>query len=442
MGVRRLRPCGTGNAVEVLIDGAEALPAIARELERAAIARASDRLVLLAGLRTHARGRAARPSQPPRGAGGTPRRAGARLGRRAAAALPSVARRSADDAGAADPGHEDPVRARLQGTADALPSREDDRHRRPGRLRRRHRSHLRSRRPLRHERPSRAARASAGTTPAARIEGPAVADVADHFRMRWHEVTGETLAPADPPDEGGRDRPADRPHHPRADLHRHSARRVPDPRVVSPRRSAQRSVSSTSRTSSSGRPRSAPRSAPSSPTRPTPTSACSCCCRRSRTRAATTPAAPSAELIEADDGAGRVLACTLYARSGAQADPIYVHAKIGIVDDAWLTLGSANLNEHSLFNDTEMNIVTHDAAARRARRDSASGQSTSSSRSTRSRTTRPQAIDELWKPISRRAATDAAATVCPSRTGSSGSRTSRRRSSRAFGPLSGLLVDG
>ncbi|MGZ5372621.1 MAG: phospholipase D-like domain-containing protein [Aeromicrobium sp.] len=31
-----------------------------------------------------------------------------------------------------------------------------------------------------------------------------------------------------------------------------------------------------------------------------------------------------------------------------------VHAKIGIVDDRWLILGSANLNEHSLFDDTEV----------------------------------------------------------------------------------------
>jgi phosphatidylserine/phosphatidylglycerophosphate/cardiolipin synthase-like enzyme len=66
------------------------------------------------------------------------------------------------------------------------------------------------------------------------------------------------------------------------------------------------------------------------------------------------------ELIEADADRGRLLACTLYSRSGALADPIYVHAKIAIVDDAWLTIGSANLNEHSLFNDTEMNIVVHD----------------------------------------------------------------------------------
>ena len=30
-----------------------------------------------------------------------------------------------------------------------------------------------------------------------RIEGPAVADVSAHFRMRWREVTGETLRPPD-----------------------------------------------------------------------------------------------------------------------------------------------------------------------------------------------------------------------------------------------------
>ena len=45
-----------------------------------------------------------------------------------------------------------------------------------------------------------------------------------------------------------------------------------------------------------------------------------------------------------------------------------MHAKIGIVDDAWLAIGSANLNEHSLFNDTEVDVVTCDprSPARRA----------------------------------------------------------------------------
>jgi len=31
-----------------------------------------------------------------------------------------------------------------------------------------------------------------------------------------------------------------------------------------------------------------------------------------------------------------------------------------IVDDRWLTIGSANLNAHSLLNDTEMNVATDD----------------------------------------------------------------------------------
>ena len=72
-------------------------------------------------------------------------------------------------------------------------------------------------------------------------------------------------------------------------------------------------------------------------------------------------------LVAADDGAGRFLAATISARAGT-GRPLYVHAKIGIVDDRWLTLGSANLNEHSLFNDTEMNVVTCDRAVVRETR--------------------------------------------------------------------------
>ena len=67
-----------------------------------------------------------------------------------------------------------------------------------------------------------------------------------------------------------------------------------------------------------------------------------------------------AALIDADGDDDRFLACTVYAREGKLRDIVYVHSKIGIVDDRWLTLGSANLNAHSLLNDTEMNVVTHD----------------------------------------------------------------------------------
>jgi phosphatidylserine/phosphatidylglycerophosphate/cardiolipin synthase-like enzyme len=67
-----------------------------------------------------------------------------------------------------------------------------------------------------------------------------------------------------------------------------------------------------------------------------------------------------AALIDADDGNARFLACTLYARKRNLRDLVYVHSKIAIVDDRWLTIGSANLNSHSLFNDTELNVVTLD----------------------------------------------------------------------------------
>jgi phosphatidylserine/phosphatidylglycerophosphate/cardiolipin synthase-like enzyme len=70
-------------------------------------------------------------------------------------------------------------------------------------------------------------------------------------------------------------------------------------------------------------------------------------------------------LADADAGEGRFLACTLW-QPGEGGEAVYVHAKIGIVDDRWLTLGSANLNEHSLFNDTEMNVVADDPGLARA----------------------------------------------------------------------------
>ncbi|HKO27788.1 MAG TPA: phospholipase D family protein, partial [Solirubrobacteraceae bacterium] len=74
------------------------------------------------------------------------------------------------------------------------------------------------------------------------------------------------------------------------------------------------------------------------------------------------------QLVDADDGAGRLLATTIRSLSGRRADRLYVHAKVGIVDDRWLTVGSANLNAHSLLNDTEMNVVTDDRGVARETR--------------------------------------------------------------------------
>ena len=41
--------------------------------------------------------------------------------------------------------------------------------------------------------------------------------------------------------------------------------------------------------------------------------------------------------------------------------PIYVHAKVAIIDDLWSTVGSANLNNRGMRDDTEINVATLDA---------------------------------------------------------------------------------
>ncbi len=45
-----------------------------------------------------------------------------------------------------------------------------------------------------------------------------------------------------------------------------------------------------------------------------------------------------------------------------QYRPTYVHAKVGIFDDEWLTIGSANLNDRGMVTDSEMNVVIKDGS--------------------------------------------------------------------------------
>jgi phosphatidylserine/phosphatidylglycerophosphate/cardiolipin synthase-like enzyme len=147
-----------------------------------------------------------------------------------------------------------------------------------------------------------------------------------------------------------------------------------------------------------------------------------------------------ADLIECDDGTGRLLACTLYALGERGPQQVYVHAKIGIVDDRWLTLGSANLNEHSLFNDTEANVLTCDAAlARRTRLrlwsehlqlppDEVSGPPV-------------RVVDDLWKPIAEEQARRRDAGEAPTHRLCLLPHVSRR-TRRLLGPVNGQLVDG
>ena len=133
-------------------------------------------------------------------------------------------------------------------------------------------------------------------------------------------------------------------------------------------------------------------------------------------------------LVDADDGAGRFLACTLFQTDGRT--PVYVHAKIGIVDDAWLTLGSANLNEHSLFNDTEMNLVTRDARLAKATRLALWSEHLQRPADELDRDP-AEVIDELWRSHAHARAHRLA--LLPNLS---------RRSAGLLGPLNGLLVDG
>jgi phosphatidylserine/phosphatidylglycerophosphate/cardiolipin synthase-like enzyme len=147
-----------------------------------------------------------------------------------------------------------------------------------------------------------------------------------------------------------------------------------------------------------------------------------------------------ADLIDCDGGAGRLLACSLYALGERGPQQVYVHAKIGIVDDRWLTVGSANLNEHSLFNDTEVNVVTCDAGLARGTR----------LRLWAEHLQRPQAeisgsaarvVGEVWKPIAEEQARRRNAGEPPTHRLCLLPGVSRRKR-RLLGPINGLVVDG
>jgi phosphatidylserine/phosphatidylglycerophosphate/cardiolipin synthase-like enzyme len=129
-------------------------------------------------------------------------------------------------------------------------------------------------------------------------------------------------------------------------------------------------------------------------------------------------------LVQADRD-HRLLACSLY--QPGHVEQVYVHAKIGIVDDRWLCIGSANLNEHSLFNDTEACVITTDEHLVRdtrlrlwrehLRREDVDGPA-------------HQVVDQIWVPTA-----EARDRLAPLPHVS-------RRSRRFLGPINGLLVDG
>jgi phosphatidylserine/phosphatidylglycerophosphate/cardiolipin synthase-like enzyme len=178
-----------------------------------------------------------------------------------------------------------------------------------------------------------------------RVRGPAVADVSDHFAARWRAVTGEHVEETPPPAAAG-------------DVELQVVRTVPEKIYDFLPRGDFRIVEAYTRALRSARKfvylesqflwsaqvteilASKLREPPSDdfrvvvvlPAKPN--------------NGADTTRGQLGVLAAADNGAARFLATTVSARSGALTGPLYVHAKIGIVDDAWLSIGSANLNEH------------------------------------------------------------------------------------------------
>ena len=274
---------------------------------------------------------------------------------------------------------------------------------------------------------------------ATRIQGPAVTDVAEHFSMRWHETTGERLAPAAPQPGAG-------------DVELQIVRTVPEKiykatptgdfgileSYVRAFRAAQRFIYLENQFLWS--PEIASILADKIAHPPTP----------DFRLLAVLPAKPNSgaddtrgvlgELLEADADRGRVFVSTLYARSGARADPIYVHAKLAVIDDTWLTIGSANLNEHSLFNDTEMNIVTHDPALARDTRLRLWSEHLELPIDNLDRDP-IDVIDNIWKPISKEQLELRKAGQPLTHRLVSLPNVSKR-SSRLLGPTTGLIVDG
>jgi phosphatidylserine/phosphatidylglycerophosphate/cardiolipin synthase-like enzyme len=271
----------------------------------------------------------------------------------------------------------------------------------------------------------------------ARIEGPAVADVAEHFRMRWQEVTNETLAPA-------------RPSAPAGDVELQIVRTVPEhvysampngdfsilETYVRALQAAQRFIYIENQFLWSPEIEAVLHDKIVNP--PHPEFRIVLLLPAKPNTGADDTRGVLGHLIDVD--ADHLLAATLYARSGQLADPVYIHAKIAIIDDAWLTLGSANLNEHSLFNDTEMNVVTHDPQVAKETRLRLWAEHLELS--IEEIPADPiEAIDELWKPISQEQL---------ERREHGQPLTHRlvrlpnvsKRSARALGPVSGLLVDG
>ena len=64
-------------------------------------------------------------------------------------------------------------------------------------------------------------------------------------------------------------------------------------------------------------------------------------------------------------GARRPTGCTCSTSRTTSGTPVYVHAKVAVIDDIWACVGSANLNRRSWSHDSELSAAVLDATRRR-----------------------------------------------------------------------------
>ncbi len=146
-------------------------------------------------------------------------------------------------------------------------------------------------------------------------------------------------------------------------------------------------------------------------------------------------------VLEAADAGTRLLVTTLRSLSGQRDEPCYIHAKVAVIDDRWLTVGSANLNAHSLLNDTEMNVVSDDAALARDTRLRLWAEHLDVDRREIEPLAPTQVVDQMWRPIAQEQLRRQQAKEPPTHHLLAMPSVSRR-SRRLLGPLNGLLEDG
>jgi phosphatidylserine/phosphatidylglycerophosphate/cardiolipin synthase-like enzyme len=276
-----------------------------------------------------------------------------------------------------------------------------------------------------------------------RLEGPAVADVARHFAMRWREVSGETLPPPVAPP------PVDGPGVSTVQVVRTVAEDMYDSvpkgdfRILESYLRAIRAAQDYIYLENQflWSPEIVAELVAKLEDPPAPGFRLVVLLPARANNGQDDTRGQLAVLADADDtGNPHFLAATIRSRTDGRDDPLYVHAKVGIVDDRWLTIGSANLNAHSLLNDTEMNVVTDDAALARATRERLWAEHLEVERAALVGAAPARVVDERWRPIAmeqlrRREAGEPPTHRLIALPGVS------KRARRLLGPLQGMVDD-